>query len=87
MSCHGAYLTAFAGAIDSEFSLEQLIPAGESVVAVGRSRGKVRANGNVFDIPVVHVWTLRDKRVVKFESYVDTPTMLAALEGQSAQNA
>ena len=52
---------------------------GDSVVAVGHSHGTVKANGNSFDIAIVHVWHLRDGKAVLFEPYVDTAGMLKAL--------
>ena len=65
--------------LDSKVEFSQWIESGESVVAVGRSHGKVNANGNEFDIPIVHVWHLRDGKAVLFEPYVDTAGMLKAL--------
>lgn len=65
--------------VDALFEVERLVPSGDRVVAVGRWRGTVRTGGAAFDVPAVHVWTLRDGRVLRFEAYVDTPAMLAAL--------
>lgn len=42
-------------------------------------RGKALANGASFDIPEVHVWELRDGKVVRYRVYIDTPAMLDAL--------
>lgn len=39
----------------------------------------MRANGASFDIPEVHVWELRDGKVVRYHVYIDTPAMLEAL--------
>ena len=39
----------------------------------------MRANGASFDIPEVHVWELRDGKVVRYQVYIDTPAMLDAL--------
>jgi uncharacterized protein len=65
--------------IDSDVDPDQLLHAGDHIVVIGRSRGRVRATGVPFDVPAVHVWTLRDRRAVRFEAYLDTPAMLAAL--------
>ena len=65
--------------IDSKVEFTEWIEAGDAVVAIGRSHGTVKANGNSFDIAVVHVWHLRDGKAVKFEPYVDTAAMLKAL--------
>jgi len=64
--------------LDSNVEFSQWIEAGDSVAAIGHSRGKVNATGNEFDIPIVHVWHLRDGKAVLFEPYVDVPAMLKA---------
>jgi SnoaL-like domain len=65
--------------IESEVTTESLFAAGDHVVQTGRTRGTVRANGASFDIPEVHVWELRDGKIVQYQSYIDTPAMLEAL--------
>jgi len=65
--------------LDSKVDFTEWVESGDSVIAVGHSRGTVIANGNSFDIPIVHVWHLRDGKAVLFESYVDTPAMLKVL--------
>ena len=65
--------------LDSKVEFTEWIEAGDSVVAIGRSRGTVKANGNVFDIAIVHVWHLRDGKAVLFEPYIDMAAMLKAL--------
>jgi ketosteroid isomerase-like protein len=67
------------GAIDSTVTIERYIDAGDHVAAVGRTRGHVRAGGAPFDVPVVHVWTVRDQRIARLEVYIDTPAMREAL--------
>ena len=66
---------------DARVEVDQIIDTGDHVVAVGRSRGRVRANGQQFDLAVAHVWTLRQGKVRRFEVYLDTPAMLNALRG------
>jgi ketosteroid isomerase-like protein len=34
-----------------------------------------------FDVPIVHIWTMREGQVIRFELYIDNATMLAALQG------
>ena len=65
--------------IHSQVTTESLFAAGNHVVQTGRTRGTVVANGAPFDIPEVHVWELRDGKVVEFRAYIDTPAMLEAL--------
>lgn len=73
------FLGARAARVDARFAVERLVPSGDRIVAVGRSHGTVRDGGAAFDVPAVHVWTLRDARVLRFEAHVDLPAMLAAL--------
>jgi ketosteroid isomerase-like protein len=65
--------------IESQVTTESLFAAGNHVVQTGRTRGKVVANGAPFDVPEVHVWELRDGKVIRFQVYIDTQAMLAAL--------
>jgi ketosteroid isomerase-like protein len=65
--------------VESQVVTERLFAAGNHVVLSGRTQGKVLANGAPFDVPVVHVWDLRAGKVVRYESYIDTPAMLEAL--------
>ncbi len=76
----GAFLTRLTGTVESEVEPERLIDDEEGhVVQIGRTRGRVRATGNEFDVPETHVWTVEDGRVTRFESYIDTPKMREAL--------
>jgi uncharacterized protein len=65
--------------IDSQVELVQLVKAGDHVVAIGRLHGVTRQRHNPFDLTAVHVWTLNDSKAIRFEGYIDTPSMLAAL--------
>lgn len=76
----GAYFKKIAAAIDSKVELERLVDAGDHVVAVGRTSGSARSTGKTFDSVAVHVWTLREGKVVRFASYIDHPPVLKALE-------
>ena len=65
--------------LDTRVEIERLIDAGEHVVAIGRTVGKARATKLEFDVPVVHVWTLHEGQITRFEPYIENETMLAAL--------
>ncbi len=65
--------------IQSRVEVERLIDAGEHVVALGWTRGTVKATGVAFDVPVAHVWQVRDGQLLRFQPYIDNPKMLAAL--------
>lgn len=67
--------------VESHIAVDEYLEAGEQVVVIGHTRGRVRATGKEFDVRVVQVWSLKDGRVVRFESYSDTAKMLEVLKG------
>ncbi len=76
----GTFLTTLVTHLDSHPDTERLFADGAGhVVQVGRTRGVVRATGAAFDVPEVHVFTLAGGQVTRFEAYLDTAAMLAAL--------
>jgi ketosteroid isomerase-like protein len=74
-----AFFGKLVRTITSTIALERFVDAGEQVVAIGRTRGTVNATGQTFDVPLAHVWTIRDGLVARVEYYIDDPTMLTAL--------
>ncbi len=78
---HRAFLAKLFQHVQSEVTLEKLFEAGDRVVAIGRTVGETRAGQVPFNVRVVHVWTVVDGRVARFEAYIDTPAMLQALRG------
>jgi uncharacterized protein len=48
------------------------IEGGNSVVVEGRYQGTVKGTGARIDAQFVHVWELRDGKVVRFQQYTDT---------------
>jgi ketosteroid isomerase-like protein len=67
--------------INSTVVVERMIDAGERVVVIGWTRGKVNANGVGYDVPIAHVWTVIAGTVLRAEFYIDNPLMRTALEG------
>jgi uncharacterized protein len=51
---------------------QQLVAEGDTVVALGRYTGTHRASGQAYDGQFVHVWTIRDDKVARFQQYTDT---------------
>lgn len=67
--------------IDSRVEAQEIFAvSGNMVSVVGRTRGVVCRNEKRFDVRIVHLWTLKEGKVVKFAAYIDTPAMLAALK-------
>lgn len=58
---------------------EEYVESGETIVVVGRLRGRARVTNKPIDLRIVHAWTLRDSRVVRYDAYMDAPKMLDAL--------
>jgi hypothetical protein len=73
------FAIALVGTTDSTLSIESLFEADGQVIESGRTRGTVRASGAPFDIPEVHVWTIKDGKIIAAHFAIDTPAMLAAL--------
>jgi hypothetical protein len=65
--------------VDSRFEVQEVLPAGERVIVSGRTRGIARRTGAAFDLRATHVYELRRGKVIRMESYVDTPRMIAVL--------
>jgi hypothetical protein len=68
--------------ITSKVTIQTLYAAGDEVVQIGRTAGTVNGTGVPFDVQEMHLLTVRDGKVVRFEAHIDTPAMLAALRAQ-----
>lgn len=53
-------------------NVEQLIDGGENVVALGRYTATNKNTGQPLNAQFVHVWSLRDGKIVRFQQYADT---------------
>ncbi len=71
----GKLLTSITSAV----TLDHLVDAGDTVVAIGWTRGTVNATNSTFDVPIAHAWTFRDGLAVRVAFYVDNPTFHRAL--------
>jgi ketosteroid isomerase-like protein len=65
--------------ITSRVTIDSVYAAGDVVVQIGRTAGTVNATGTPFDVQEVHLLTVRDGKVVRFDAHIDTPAMLEAL--------
>jgi ketosteroid isomerase-like protein len=64
-------------------SPEEFLDMDERIVVLGRFSGSVRDNGVEFETRFAHVWTIRDGVASGFDNYLDTATVVAALEGRT----
>ena len=54
------------------FTPKEFIAEGDKVVVIGEASWLVRHTGSTYDSPWVHIFTLRDGKVARFEDYHDT---------------
>jgi ketosteroid isomerase-like protein len=63
---------------------EEILGAGEVVIARGRYRGTFKATGTAIDAEFVHVFRFKDGKIAIWQSYTDTAQFREAVGGQSA---
>ena len=51
---------------------EEFMASGDTVAAVVRYTGTGKVTGKALDVPVVHVWDVRDGKVTRFRQFIDT---------------
>ena len=51
---------------------EEFIASDGTVAAVVRYTGTGKASGMALDVPAVHVWDVRDGKLVRFRQFIDT---------------
>ena len=51
---------------------EEVLDAGDTVVAPGRYRGTFKATGKELDAQFVHVWRVAEGKAAAFQQYTDT---------------
>src|SRR4051812_36357268 len=55
-----------------QFDPNEFIAQGEKVVALGHYRWKINSSGREYESDFVHVFTVRDGKIVGFDEYFDT---------------
>jgi uncharacterized protein len=58
---------------------ERFLSDGDEVAMIGRYHGKGIATGTPLDAQVLHLWTLRDGKIVGFQQLADTRQLLEVL--------
>lgn len=66
--------------IDYKFVPEDYVAQGDKVVAYGTYSGTYKETGNYFEARVAHIWKLRDGKIVSFEQFVDSKTVVDAMQ-------
>lgn len=65
-------------------SPEEIIGSGDTVAVVVRYTGNGQATGKQLDLPVVHVWDVRDGKIARFRQFIDTATFLEVVPAPEA---
>jgi ketosteroid isomerase-like protein len=73
------FLGKLGSHIETSIDIDRLIVAGDTVVEIGRTCVQAVESGREFAIDEIHVWRVRDGKVVRMEAYVDNAAMLSAL--------
>ena len=61
--------------------MEPFAAQGDNVVAAGRYWGTIKKTGKKIDSPLVHLWTIRNGRVVRCQELTNTAAEAAACTG------
>jgi ketosteroid isomerase-like protein len=61
---------------------DEILGAGEVVIARGRYRGTFKATGTPIDAEFVHVFRFKDGKIAVWQSYTDTAQFKHAVGGQ-----
>jgi hypothetical protein len=69
---------------EHKLTIDATYADGDTVISTGRFAAKVNATGKRFDFRFVHVFTLKDGKVVKLLDHIDTA---AAVEAYAVDNA
>src|SRR6202035_769640 len=64
---------------DMHVDLDELIDAGDDVIAVARLCGCVRGSGHELDVQETQVWNMRDGRVTEVRAYLTRAEALKAV--------
>ena len=67
------YYAAIRSAVpDARYEVDDLIAEGDKVVVLGQATWHAKQTGRSFDTPFIHVFTLSDGKIARFEARADT---------------
>lgn len=69
---------------DVSLQMEPFAAQGDHVVCAGRYQARVRRTGKRIDSPLVHLWTLRDGKILQCREMTDTGSEAAACTATAA---
>jgi len=75
------FFSRMGGAMQpSRFEPQEFIAEGDKVVVLGQATWQIKTTGRSFDTPWVHVFTMRDGKIARFEAFADTAAGERALQ-------
>jgi ketosteroid isomerase-like protein len=75
-----AFATVFRDHVEGQWAdPDDYVDGGDTVVVLGRLRGRAIATGREYEVHFAHAWTLSDGMPVWCRSYFDTAPIMAAL--------
>lgn len=66
--------------IDYKFTPEDYVASDDKVVAYGTYSGTYKITGKPFSARVAHIWKLRDGKIMSFEQFVDSQTVVDVMK-------
>jgi len=60
---------------------EELLDAGDTIIALGRYTGTYKATGKAMNTQMVHVWRVSGGKAVRFQQYADTLQVVRVIGG------
>jgi uncharacterized protein len=69
---------------DYALKTNEFIAQGDKVIMLGSYGATVNATGKRFDLPLVHVWTIRNGKVERFLNFTDTANVAEAYSVENA---
>jgi uncharacterized protein len=64
--------------------MEPFAAQGDNVVTSGRYQARIKPTGKRIDVPLVHLWTIRNGMVVRYQNLTDTAATAAAYTSVAA---
>ena len=75
-----AFATVFRDHVEGQWAEpDDYIDGGDSVIVLGRLRGRAIATGREYEVRFAHAWTLSDGMPARCRNYFDTAPIMAAL--------
>lgn len=73
------FLKQFGGHVTAAIDADELVEAGNHVIAIGRATGELNATGDQFAVRLIDVFELRDGKIRSLTIHLETPALLDAL--------